>query len=164
MRATPSRTTPRDERSGPLRALETRRARARNAARARQSLDAARQTTAPDGGKDSSAGALAGQRRALPPYIYHPDGTFMRCWGFALLFFVVWNVLLVPFKVCFMDGFGIQKSVVVMLVIDYVGDLVFLADILLSARYVAYFEGDQLIHARRSATARCRSSRTRRSC
>ncbi|KAH8099036.1 phosphorelay sensor kinase [Aureococcus anophagefferens] len=51
--------------------------------------------------------------------------------------------------VCFMDGFGIEKSVVVILFIDYVGDIVFLADIVLQARYVAFLEGDQVIHSRK---------------
>lgn len=107
-----------------------------------------RQTTAPEAGKDSSQGMAPGRAR-LPSGILHPEGWFMRVWDFALLFFVVWNMLVVPFKVCFMDGFGIEQSVIVILIIDYIGDIVFFADIILCARCVAFMEGDTLIVSKR---------------
>lgn len=113
------------------------------------------------GGSDSPRdrqviGAEATKLQKLPRGVVHPDGYFMRVWSFLIFFFVLWNVVWVPFRVCFMEGFGIQNQVILLLVLDYLGDVVFAIDIFLHAKCLSFFEGDTLVVSRRKIWRRYR--------
>ena len=73
----------------------------------------------------------------------------MKAWAFLLLFFVVWNVFWVPFRACFTRGVAFDANLVGLLVVDYVGDVVFVADIILRSCCVAFYDGDALVTRRR---------------
>ncbi|KAJ8606907.1 hypothetical protein CTAYLR_008926 [Chrysophaeum taylorii] len=74
-----------------------------------------------------------------PDGFVDPDGAFMRYWTPLILFFVLWNVMAVPYRVFYSH----------VIALDYLGDALFVADILIRARYLTFMEGDLLIFDRR---------------
>ena len=72
----------------------------------------------------------------------------MKAWAFLLLFFVVWNVFWVPFRVLH-AGRRVRCQFGGLFVVDYVGDVVFVTDIFLRSCCVAFYEGDALTAQRR---------------
>lgn len=89
----------------------------------------------------------------------HPDSTVMKVWNAVLLFFIVWNMVWVPFKACYLAGYRVKKSMIVLMCFDYVGDIVFFLDIVLRSRHLVYLEaGDVPVASRRKIFKRYKKS------
>lgn len=87
----------------------------------------------------------------LPPGFVHPDGVAMRLWNALVLFFDIWNMIFVPYKASFLaSNYRIKKMLILLACVDYLGDAVFVADIVVRCRHVVHFEsGDVPVTSRR---------------
>ena len=41
----------------------------------------------------------------------HPDSKWMKIWPFVMLFFLVYNIIVIPFRIAFRDGAGVGVGV-----------------------------------------------------
>ena len=74
-------------------------------------------------------------------YVLHPDGTAALTWSAVLGAFALYNFAVIPLRVAFFQGCEVTAAYCV----DYLGDLLFLADLVLRLRFLGYSERDQLV-------------------
>lgn len=72
-----------------------------------------------------------------------PDSMFARCWRVALLFFTLYNTFMVPLRAAFSEG-DIGTSVA----FDWLGDALFLVDIVLQMYFVAFVQNGEQVTKR----------------
>lgn len=75
----------------------------------------------------------------------HPDSKWMKIWPFVMLFFLVYNIIVIPFRIAFRDGAGVGSEVVV----DYLGDICLLVDLIIHMRFLAFYQNDVLVLSRK---------------
>uniref|UniRef100_A0A7S1UCC9 Cyclic nucleotide-binding domain-containing protein n=1 Tax=Phaeomonas parva TaxID=124430 RepID=A0A7S1UCC9_9STRA len=108
-----------------------------------QQMDALSQSKARKQGvagiKTEDAAALAKLQKA---FYVTTDSKPYAAWNMLVLTVLMWNLMAVPFRMAF---FGDMDSLDASVAIDYVGDLIFLLDVVLRARYLAFQEDDVVV-------------------
>ena len=91
------------------------------------------------GGGGNGPGGGGGARRKV--YHVRPEAPFAFFWHTSVLIYVFYNVTYVTFTVAFMEAAAITPLA---LAVNYIGDVILIADIVLRARYFAFWQGDVL--------------------
>ena len=87
-------------------------------------------------------------------YILKPDGKLGVAWMLLLTTFTVYNFLVLPLRIAFFQ----DCSLTWLYVIDYMGDLLFVTDIILRMYVFAYYERDELVVSRAKIYSNYRKS------
>lgn len=72
----------------------------------------------------------------------HPDNFFIKFWFGLILLVILYNIVILPFRIAFMENYEISS---IWLVFDYLGDLFFLADIIVRGCFLAYYDDNRLV-------------------
>ena len=67
----------------------------------------------------------------------HPHGDFMQAWFGLILGLTLYSMIVVPFRVSFLENHHIS---ITWLVIDYFGDIVFFADFVFRSAFLAFYD------------------------
>ena len=78
------------------------------------------------------------------PLSVRPDGSFMLAWSALLVFFTLYSAAALPFRAAFL----VRQPVGLGFLADYLGDAVFLADMMLRACALAYHDQGDLVVGR----------------
>ncbi|GMH59726.1 hypothetical protein TrST_g1578 [Triparma strigata] len=87
-------------------------------------------------------------------FFIHPDHLFIKVWMPVVLFFILNNLIMVPFRTAFLENFPIEPSVV----FDYIGDIVFISDTIIRSNYLGYYDDGHLIVAAKAIRKNFRKS------
>ena len=79
-------------------------------------------------------------------YYIHPDCFFIQCWFGVVLTITMYNIIALPFRVAFMENHEVTRS---WLVLDYLGDAIFVLDIIIRALFLAYYDDNHLMVRRK---------------
>lgn len=80
------------------------------------------------------------QRMAI--FYIHPDNYFIQFWFGIILMVTVYSIIIIPFRIAFMENYEISAS---WMAADYFCDFLLLTDIVIRARFLAYYDGSHLI-------------------
>ena len=72
----------------------------------------------------------------------HPDNIFIQCWFGVVLMVILYSIVVLPFRIAFMEN---QDHSIVWLSLDYLGDLLFIVDLILRGYFLAYYENNHLV-------------------
>ena len=75
-------------------------------------------------------------------YFIYPDSIFIQCWFGLVLLIIVYDVIAIPFRVAFMENHNITNT---WIILDYFGDTILVADILIRSLFLAYYDDNHLI-------------------
>ena len=85
------------------------------------------------------AAAKARRNRAV---FIHPDRPFMQGWVGLILLVILYDAIALPLRVAFLENHAISST---WIALDYLCDTVLLADIVLQAAFMAYYDDNHLI-------------------
>ena len=75
-----------------------------------------------------------------------PEGKFIKYWRVLIMAVIVYNMSVIPFRSAFLYDKNVYSSVSISwIVLDYLGDLIFLIDLFISFRLLAYYHNDTLV-------------------
>lgn len=74
-----------------------------------------------------------------------PTSDFIQFWTLCVIFFSVYNLLVIPFRLAFFEGVNVLGP---LFAVDFLGDCVFLADIILQMFFLSLQEGDDVVQSR----------------
>lgn len=106
----------------------------------------------------SVQGALKAAERAKQnsARFFHPHGDFMLAWFGVILTVTLYSMVVVPFRVAFLENHDVSLSWVFL---DYFGDLLFFADCVFRAAFLAFYDhNNNLIVGHRGIWERYRKS------
>lgn len=72
----------------------------------------------------------------------HPDRIFIQFWFGLILLIILYNAVMLPFRVAFLENHEITSS---WLLLDYSTDIILVIDILLRASFLAYYDDNHLM-------------------
>jgi len=78
-------------------------------------------------------------------FFIHPDSMFIQCWFGVILLVILYSVVVLPFRIAFMENHEISVG---WLTSDYLGDVLFLADIIIRGCFLGYYEDNHLVTSR----------------
>ena len=85
--------------------------------------------------------AIVKARKSSKIFI-HPYGYLIQFWFGIVLFVTLYNFIIIPFRVAFMENYELRYT---WLILDYVGDLILLADLIIRAVFLAYYDDTHLV-------------------
>ncbi len=90
------------------------------------------------------AKAVQRAQRKRVHYI-HPDRIFIQFWFGLILTIILYNIIVLPFRIAFMENHEIHTM---WLVLDYATDFVLIIDVIIRAALLAYYDDDHLMVSR----------------
>lgn len=92
---------------------------------------------------------LSSERVLTTRHFLHPEHMPINVWNVFLIFFVLFNLIMVPLRVAFMENHKIEPVIA----FDYFGDIFFIFDIIIRANFLGYFDDGHLIVSREEIRA-----------
>lgn len=109
-----------------------------------------KQNATPDIHLKSQILKIQQQHEEKKTFFVSPNTLFGFLWSCIIVLYTIYNIMLVPIRIAFFENCPIRYT----LIVDYIGDLVFICDVVLRAFFFAYYDGDDLITARAKITHR----------
>ena len=74
-------------------------------------------------------------------FFVNPEKAFIKIWYVVVFIFVMYNVIITPFRIAFGGNFKLDATIA----FDYIGDVVFFMDVAIRSRFLGYFDDGHLI-------------------
>ena len=93
-----------------------------------------------------SANAIARMQaiRDTSKIFIEPNGRIGQIRAYLMLFCIIYNLAILPFRIAFMGGYPLG----LFLLVDYIGDVIYILDIIIQINFLGFYDKDDIVLVR----------------